>query len=511
MAQFQPPLPFNPGDILSAADLNAHVSGAILLPGSINDQTAITAFDIQSTDTFNIYDSSGAVLRKATVDDLMRSGMIAKFDNISGKAGQNLAITPAGGYAVAVNGNLTTSGNFSASGTSILSGDVTAGSALTVTGLATFNTTEAIKLPVGTTAQRPGTPATGQIRFNSTNLQTEVYNGTIWEEVGGGPFDGTGGNQTIAPDNTTYSGTFTSADGLKVVITSAGHSVRVNESIDLFGSIALYSGRCVVKETTTNTFTVYLNVAAVPNSGTCTFKIKRKYKYHIFTSSGTFVAGSKDGVVDVLVVGGGGGGWDVGAGGGGAVVEVFDYPVTAGTTYYATVGNGGTGGNSSSLTPSIGGASVFGTITATGGGVPTNASGVYYNGPSGSGTHGAVSYPGLRWQGGFMYGGAGAGGQSENFVGFGTTYKFRGGNGIFSSISGILTGYGGGGMNGQYLSTGNPSGYTTSSIYGEGTYPPNHDGRPNTGGGGASVYVSPYLNGSNGGSGIVIVRYLSWV
>ena len=107
MAQLQSPLTFTSGQVLTAADLNAHVNSATLLPGSINDQTAVTAFDIQSTDTFNIYDSSGAVLRKASVDDLMRSGMIAKFDNISGKAGQNLAITPAGGYAVAVNGNLT--------------------------------------------------------------------------------------------------------------------------------------------------------------------------------------------------------------------------------------------------------------------------------------------------------------------------------------------------------------------------------------------------------------------
>ena len=34
-------------------------------------------------------------------------------------------------------------------------------------------------LPVGTTAQRP-TPATGQIRFNTTTSSVEVYNGTSW-------------------------------------------------------------------------------------------------------------------------------------------------------------------------------------------------------------------------------------------------------------------------------------------------------------------------------------------
>jgi hypothetical protein len=35
-------------------------------------------------------------------------------------------------------------------------------------------------LPVGTTAQRPASPATGQIRFNSTTNAVEVYNGTAW-------------------------------------------------------------------------------------------------------------------------------------------------------------------------------------------------------------------------------------------------------------------------------------------------------------------------------------------
>jgi hypothetical protein len=201
MAQFQSPLTFTSGQVLTAADLNAHVNSATLLPGSINDQTAITAFDIQSTDTFNIYDSSGAVLRKATVDDLFRSGMIAKFDNISGKSGQNLAITPASGFAVAINGNLTSSGTLAVTSTSTLSGDVTAGANLTVVGLANFNTTEAIKLPVGTTAQRPGTPATGQIRYNSTLAATEIYNGTAWDPV---PVAGT--NLTL-PNTVNFTGT----------------------------------------------------------------------------------------------------------------------------------------------------------------------------------------------------------------------------------------------------------------------------------------------------------------
>lgn len=46
--------------------------------------------------------------------------------------------------------------------------------------------TTSLKLPVGTTAQRP-TGATGDIRFNSTLSQVETYSGSTWEKVGGVP------------------------------------------------------------------------------------------------------------------------------------------------------------------------------------------------------------------------------------------------------------------------------------------------------------------------------------
>lgn len=36
------------------------------------------------------------------------------------------------------------------------------------------------QLPAGTTAQRPGNPQVGMIRFNTTLNQTEFYNGTSW-------------------------------------------------------------------------------------------------------------------------------------------------------------------------------------------------------------------------------------------------------------------------------------------------------------------------------------------
>ena len=45
--------------------------------------------------------------------------------------------------------------------------------------------TGALKLPNGTNAQRP-TPATGQIRFNTTSTEFEGYNGSAWGELAAG-------------------------------------------------------------------------------------------------------------------------------------------------------------------------------------------------------------------------------------------------------------------------------------------------------------------------------------
>lgn len=43
-----------------------------------------------------------------------------------------------------------------------------------------FTSTGSIKVPTGTTAERPGSPATGQVRFNTTTSKLETYNGSTW-------------------------------------------------------------------------------------------------------------------------------------------------------------------------------------------------------------------------------------------------------------------------------------------------------------------------------------------
>ena len=40
-----------------------------------------------------------------------------------------------------------------------------------------------LDLPAGTTAQRPGTPAAGQMRWNTSNSEFEFYDGSAWRGV----------------------------------------------------------------------------------------------------------------------------------------------------------------------------------------------------------------------------------------------------------------------------------------------------------------------------------------
>lgn len=48
----------------------------------------------------------------------------------------------------------------------------------------TINDTGYFTPAVGTTAQRPGTPSIGMLRWNTILGYLEVYNGTTWVKVG---------------------------------------------------------------------------------------------------------------------------------------------------------------------------------------------------------------------------------------------------------------------------------------------------------------------------------------
>jgi hypothetical protein len=81
----------------------------------------------------------------------------------------------------------------------------------TASGTATFTSTGAVKAPVGTTAERP-TPATGMIRYNSSNGQFEGYYASTWGQIGGGATGG-GGNQVFVLNDQTVTVDYTIPTG----------------------------------------------------------------------------------------------------------------------------------------------------------------------------------------------------------------------------------------------------------------------------------------------------------
>ena len=269
---------------------------------------------------------------------------------------------------------------------------------------------------------------------------------------------------------------------------------------------------------------------------------------------------------EVLVVaGGGGGGMDMGGGGGGGgVLYSSSYAITRGSTITVTVGNGGygapaagtyrgdgagpqNGGHQYNISATQGGNSVFGSLTAIGGGFGGSSYFGYtpnygYGGSGGSGG-GASGYSdgsagragtgtsGQGFNGGgssgqyYSGGGGGAGGvgvSGSNKPNGGpgvlyptmSQYYFGGGGGgaAYSLSSGGDGGIGGGGGGAVGVTVGG-AGLNNGSAGGGGspnsqTNTPGGNAGANTGGGGGGgSHYNSNNKGGDGGSGIVIIRY----
>jgi hypothetical protein len=79
-----------------------------------------------------------------------------------------------------------------------------------------------IKIPVGTTEQRP-TGEAGMVRYNSTTDEFEGYNASSWGTISGG------GGPTILPVLTRLGSTvnITVGNGLIAILTRTGATVNV--------------------------------------------------------------------------------------------------------------------------------------------------------------------------------------------------------------------------------------------------------------------------------------------
>ena len=236
------------------------------------------------------------------------------------------------------------------------------------------------------------------------------------------------------------------------------------------------------------------------------------YTMHTFTSTGQTFTPNIAGNVEILVVaGGGGGGGSTGSYGGGAGGGAGGYVYNAslaltGQAYTVVVGGGG--GGASNTGGSSGSNSSFSTLTAIGGGggggggsagsttglIGGSGGGAGYNGYAlstvGAGT-GGQGYAGGQ-NGATSWAGGGGGGGSNGAGGVGQVNHVGGlaGVGTPSSISGVSVTYSTGGAG-----AGSSDTTTVNAIN-------------NTGNGGNGIYGTTTISGS-GGSGIVIIRYLT--
>ena len=120
-------------------------------------------------------------------------------------------------------GEDTTLGDLTASGTTISA--TTPGDDIILKpesgGILDIDTNTAIVIPVGTSAQRPGSPVDGMLRFNDDDDKVEVYDGADWVQVGSSA--GEISTQAFSGDGSTTAFTLnSSADSATVMVTLNG-------------------------------------------------------------------------------------------------------------------------------------------------------------------------------------------------------------------------------------------------------------------------------------------------
>lgn len=89
---------------------------------------------------------------------------------------------------------------------------------LIATSDSSFTSTGAVTLSTGTTGQRPGSASAGMIRFNSSVLSFEGYNGTAWGSIGGGA-TGAGGDQVFYLNGQTVTTSYSIPSGQNAMCT----------------------------------------------------------------------------------------------------------------------------------------------------------------------------------------------------------------------------------------------------------------------------------------------------
>jgi hypothetical protein len=393
---------------------------------------------------------------------------------ISSDAGGNATIVVTGSSFSAT---ITEVRFIGANGTDIVAGTVVRDSATQIT------VTEANSSFL--TAQQPyGVKVTNSSGLSNTLAnQINVDTSPSWQTASGS----LGAVYDSGRTGVSFTALATDAESDAITYSLQSGSLPSGLSLTSTSSGAVISGNAnAVGSNTTSTFTI----RATANSKTADRQFTiTVYAPQIssFTSSGTFSVPSGLTSVNVLVVGGGGAagkspGNGGGGGGAGGLIYRPAFPVTPGGTVTVTVGDGGARHSGfPSTDPSKNGQnSVFGTLTAQGGG----SGGAHGSGGVSGGSGGGA---------GRDSGGAAAGsGNQPSQPGDSGTYGFGNPGGIDGSNPGSSTGGGGGGAGGA----GN-AGYAPDQSSTPGTASKGGDGRI------YSISGSPvgYAGGGSGSSG----------
>jgi len=405
--------------------------------------------------------------------------------------------------------------------------------------------TGGLTLPAGTTAQRPGSPDTGESRYNSTTGSLEFYTGSNWtstnlipniSSISGTINDTYASNLVFAVTNNTDTVDVVFSEGGTAFHTVSGQSVSsgaftLATPSQVYGQTGGDTISISIKNTdgTPSGNAVTKTVIATPTGGTIT--TYGTTRVHTFLSSANFVTSSAI-TADILVVAGAGGGGGTsisassGGGGGGAGGMVTFASQSVGTgTHTVTVGAGGAERGGSDSVGGQGGDSRFGTLTNIlgGGGGGSADSGPHAAAAGGSGG-GAGNNNGTGTAGAGTAGQGNAGGEEGDSS---PNYPAGGGGGkgaVGSNASGGTTGgTGGAGAANNYRTNSN---VTYAGGGGGSTYDGGTAGAGGSGGGGAgrngnsgaATNGTANLGGGgggnsknqvcgNGGSGIVVIRY----
>jgi hypothetical protein len=156
--------------------------GGVTQPLSIQSITVGGAFNMTSGGGVAGSSNFNVDLVGSTSAVTIASGTVGSLNNF------NIGLTTPGVARVtmlAVTGDATVSSSLTVGSQVTVAGNVNTSGTLSVANNVFMNGTGAVKVPSGLTAQRPVSPVTGMIRFNTSVGEWEGFDGSEWRFIGG--------------------------------------------------------------------------------------------------------------------------------------------------------------------------------------------------------------------------------------------------------------------------------------------------------------------------------------